>query len=178
MPQRGKKANGMPQSGKHLIGGVMARQIKRYGSRKLYDTEASRYVSLKRLAELIREGHEIQVTDNTTSVDVTAQTLAQVILEEGRKGRSPVSSSGLHELLRRGEAALSTGVSQAKQGVDRLVQASIDRLGPVKEAREEMSRLQERLEKLEASLSEIEEDRGDGDGIDTESKPVTATVEG
>jgi polyhydroxyalkanoate synthesis repressor PhaR len=137
----------------------MPRQIKRYGSRKLYDTEASRYVSLKKLAELIREGCEIQVVDNTTSEDVTAQTLAQVILEEGRKGRSPVSSSALHELLRRGEAAISTGVSQAKHGVDRLVQASIDRLGPVKEAREEMNALRSRLERLEASLAEIEGDR-------------------
>lgn len=137
----------------------MARQIKRYGSRKLYDTEESKYVSLKKLAELIRNGQEVEVIDNDTSKDVTAQTLAQVILEEGRKGRSPVSSSSLHELLRRGEAAFTTGVSQAKQGVDRLVQKSIDRLAPVKEAREEMERLRSRLENLEASLAEIEQDK-------------------
>lgn len=137
----------------------MARQIKRYGSRKLYDTEESQYVSLKKLAELIRAGVEVEVIDNDTSTDVTAQTLAQVILEEGRKGRSPVSSSGLHELLRKGEEALSTGVSQAKQGVDRLVQKSIDRLAPVREAREEMRDLRERLEALEQSLVEIETER-------------------
>ena len=134
----------------------MARQIKRYESRKLYDSEESRYVSLQELARWIRGGQEIEVLDNNTGADVTAQTLTQVILEEGRNGRSPVSSSALHQLLRKGEAALSTGVEHARQGVGRLVQASMDKLGPVREAREEMALLRSRLEKLEDSLRELE----------------------
>ena len=59
--------------------------VKRYGSRKLYDTEESRYVSLEEISAWIREGQEIRVIDNGTSEDVTAQTLTQVILEEGRR---------------------------------------------------------------------------------------------
>jgi hypothetical protein len=43
-------------------------------------------------------------------------------------------------------------MEQVQHGVDRL----IDRLGPVRKAREEMSSLRSRLEELEASLSELE----------------------
>ncbi|HUF77874.1 MAG TPA: hypothetical protein VMR44_03040, partial [Thermoanaerobaculia bacterium] len=38
----------------------------------------------------------------------------------------------------------------------RLVESSIDRLGPVRRAREEMNVLRDRLEQLEASLAELE----------------------
>ena len=64
----------------------MVRLIKRYESRKLYDTEESRYVSLEEVAEWVRAGQEVRVIDNASSGDVTAQTLTQIILDEGRKG--------------------------------------------------------------------------------------------
>ena len=159
----------------------MTRQIKRYESRKLYDTEASHYVSLEELAALIRGGEEVEVTDNSNGTDVTVQTLTQVILEEGRKGRSLVSSGALHELLRKGEAAISTGVEHARHGMDRLVQASMDKLTPVKEARSEMEKLRSRLDKLEASLVGFETD-GEKDSEGSQSNEsstdaVLATVE-
>jgi polyhydroxyalkanoate synthesis repressor PhaR len=137
----------------------MIRLIKRYGSRKLYDTEESRYVSLEELAEWIRQGQEIRVVDNKTQGDVTSQTLTQIISEEGRKGRTLLPNEVLHEMIRLGEQAFSSGVEQIQSKVDSLVKASIDRIGPVRRAREEMSRLRERLEILEASLAEIDEER-------------------
>ena len=129
----------------------MARLIKRYESRKLYDTEESRYVSLEELAEWIRSGQEIKVVDNATGLDVTGPTLTQLILEEGRGGRA-LSSDLLHDLVRVGERAVSRGVEQVQQAADRLVQKSVDRLAPVKRAREEMADLRRRLEELESSL--------------------------
>ena len=57
----------------------MVRLIKRYESRKLYDTEESRYVSLDEIAAFVRLGQEVRVVDNATSEDVTGQTLAQII---------------------------------------------------------------------------------------------------
>ena len=45
----------------------MVRLIKRYESRKLYDTEESRYVSLDEIAAWIRQGQEVRVVDNATS---------------------------------------------------------------------------------------------------------------
>ena len=138
---------------------AMIRLIKRYGSRKLYDTEESRYVSLDELAGWIRSGQQIRVIDNKTSDDVTSQTLTQIISEEGRKGTTLLPNELLHELIRIGEQAVSSGVEQLQHRMDRLVQASIDRIGPVRRAREEMGRLRERLEELERSLAAIEPDR-------------------
>ena len=68
----------------------MIRVIKRYESRKLYDTEESKYVSLDEIAAWVRSGQEIKVIDNASSDDVTSQTLAQIILDEGRNGSSIV----------------------------------------------------------------------------------------
>ncbi|MEE8278829.1 MAG: polyhydroxyalkanoate synthesis regulator DNA-binding domain-containing protein [Thermoanaerobaculia bacterium] len=134
----------------------MVRLIKRYESRKLYDTEESRYVSLDQIAEWVRQGQEVRVTDNASSDDVTSQTLTQVILEEGRNGRSRIPTELLHELVRFGGRALSSGVEQVQQGVGRVVKASIDRLGPVRQVRQEMNRLRSRLEELEESLVGLE----------------------
>ncbi|HEX2165089.1 MAG TPA: polyhydroxyalkanoate synthesis regulator DNA-binding domain-containing protein [Thermoanaerobaculia bacterium] len=137
----------------------MIRLIKRYESRKLYDTEESRYVSLEEISTWIREGQEVRVVDNATSADVTSQTLTQIILDEGRRGTSFLPSELLHELVRLGERAVSTGVEQVQHGVDRLVQAGVDRLAPVRRAREEMQRLRSQLERLESSLAHLEGDR-------------------
>jgi polyhydroxyalkanoate synthesis repressor PhaR len=136
----------------------MIRLIKRYGSRKLYDTEESRYVSLEELGNWIREGQEVQVIDNESGADVTAQTLTVIILEAGKKGTSFPSSETLHEWIRKGGRLVTNGVDQVKHGVDKIVQASIDRLGPVKQMKEETAALRERLEQLEATLSNIEEE--------------------
>jgi polyhydroxyalkanoate synthesis repressor PhaR len=134
----------------------MIRLIKRYESRKLYDTEESRYVSLDEIAGWVRQGQEVKVVDNATGSDVTSQTLTQIILDEGRRGTAFLPSDLLHELVRIGEKAVSSGMEHVQSGVDRLVQASIDRLAPVRRAREEMSGLRARLEQLEASLAELE----------------------
>jgi len=134
----------------------MIRLIKRYESRKLYDTEESRYVSLEEIAAWVRQGQEVRVVDNATGADVTPQTLTQIILDEGRRGTSFLPSELLHDLVRMGERAMATGKEQLAQGVDRLVAASIDHLAPVRRAREEMTGLRSRLEQLEASLSELE----------------------
>lgn len=134
----------------------MIRLIKRYESRKLYDTEESRYVSLDEIAEWVRTGQDIRVVDNASSDDVTAQTLTQIILEEGRNGRSRIPTEVLRDLVRFGERALTSGVDHVQQSMDKMVRASIDRLGPVRQAREEMTRLRTRLEELEESLVELE----------------------
>jgi polyhydroxyalkanoate synthesis repressor PhaR len=137
----------------------MPRTVKRYESRKLYDSQESRYVSLQEIAAWIRDGQEIEVIDNATDEVVTSQTLAQIILDEGRSGRSRLSPELLHDLVRASGEKISSGVTQVQKGLNRLVQASFDRLGPVKEAREEMSALRQRLDELETTLTSLEEGR-------------------
>lgn len=150
----------------------MVRLIKRYESRKLYDTEESRYVSLEEIGRWVREGQEVRVVDNATSDDVTAQTLAQVILEEGKSGRFRVPSEVLHELIRRGEEIISDRVEKVQARVDRLVEASVDRFGPVRSVRQEMGELRSRLEDLEASLRELETESEVGAADETSHQRV------
>jgi polyhydroxyalkanoate synthesis repressor PhaR len=149
----------------------MIRLIKRYESRKLYDTEESRYVSLEEISTWIRQGQEVRVVDNATASDVTSQTLTQIILDEGRRGTSFLPSELLHDLVRLGERAMSNGLEQVQHGVDRLVQASIDRLAPVRRAREEMTSLRSRLEQLEVSLAELEKEPAAGTATSAAPEP-------
>ncbi len=55
--------------------------LKKYSNRRLYDSEASRYITLEEAAERVRLGESIQVTDAKTGRDLTQVTLAQLILE-------------------------------------------------------------------------------------------------
>lgn len=62
-----------------------AKVIKRYANRKLYDTERSCYVTLDEISTMIKEGEEVRVIDNKSKDDLTAVTLAQIIVEEEKK---------------------------------------------------------------------------------------------
>jgi polyhydroxyalkanoate synthesis repressor PhaR len=59
--------------------------IKRYPNRKLYNTQTRGYVRLESVAELIRQGHEIQVIDHVSGEDLTAVILSQIILDQEKK---------------------------------------------------------------------------------------------
>ena len=50
--------------------------IKRYPNRKLYDTDAKRYITLNEIATIIRAGGEVVVMDHATDEDLTVGSLA------------------------------------------------------------------------------------------------------
>lgn len=81
--------------------------IKKYANRRLYDTEQRAFVSLGQIAQLIREGRDVQVRDEKTGEDVTAFVLTQIILEEARKKSLLLPVSLLSLLIRSGTAVLS-----------------------------------------------------------------------
>jgi len=138
----------------------MIREIKRYENRKLYEPGEKRYVSLEELAQLVRQGDEIQVVDNATGEDITTQTLTKIISEAGQQGGS-LPADLLHDLVRWGGRVITTSREQVEKQLDRLVEASLERLAPVREAREEMARLEQRLAQLESRLAELKgEDHG------------------
>jgi polyhydroxyalkanoate synthesis repressor PhaR len=130
--------------------------IRRYDSRKLYDPTARRYVSLEEIAARIRGGEEVEVLDNVTGENVTASTLMQIILEEGRSGRSRLPSEMLHDLVRVSGEKVSTGVGQVQTTMNRLMRHSLDRLAPIREAKRDIARLEERLRQLEGTLSKLD----------------------
>ena len=74
--------------------------IKRYPNRKLYDTEAKRYVTLENIALMIQDGREVQVIDHETGEDLTNLTLSQIIFEQEKKGSGFLPRSLLTNLVR------------------------------------------------------------------------------
>ena len=62
--------------------------IKKYANRRLYDTESSSYITLDRLAAMIREGRDFEVVDAKTGDDITHQVLTQIIMDEEARGGS------------------------------------------------------------------------------------------
>lgn len=76
------------------------RLIRRYGNRKLYDPQTRRYVTLEELAGLIADGHELCVLDQKTGQDLTNPTLAQVLLEEMKRGADRIPRQVLTRLIR------------------------------------------------------------------------------
>lgn len=57
--------------------------IKKYENRRLYDTDASRYVNLDDIARMVAEDIEISVLDVKTGRDLTREILLQIVLEAG-----------------------------------------------------------------------------------------------
>ncbi len=82
--------------------------IKRYANRKLYDTEARRYVTLDDVAEAIRRGEDVRVVDHVTGADMTSTTLLQVIFEEEKKIGGLLPQVALTRLIRAGGEAVSS----------------------------------------------------------------------
>ncbi|MCB9729324.1 MAG: polyhydroxyalkanoate synthesis repressor PhaR [Deltaproteobacteria bacterium] len=75
--------------------------VRKYGNRRLYRTDESRYVTLEELAELVRDDVPFEVHDAKSGDDLTGVVLAQVILEQekaGEGGSLPVAL--LRQLIR------------------------------------------------------------------------------
>jgi len=118
----------------------MLRLIKRYGNRKLYDTQQSAYITLDAIAALVRGGHDVRVIDNDTGADLTALVFAQIIVEEQKKksGSGLLSMPALRWIIQEGEAriqeflervdksreAIDNVRDMAEKGVERLVKRS------------------------------------------------------
>jgi polyhydroxyalkanoate synthesis repressor PhaR len=74
--------------------------IKKYANRRLYDTESSAYITLDRLAQMVREGREFEVVDAKTGDDITRQVLTQIIVdEEARGGETMLPINFLKQLI-------------------------------------------------------------------------------
>jgi polyhydroxyalkanoate synthesis repressor PhaR len=89
--------------------------IKKYGNRRLYDTDASRYITMDELADKIRGGAEVRVVEAKTGEDLTQATLTQIIVESrGASKLLPVSL--LTQMIRMGDDALAEFLGQYMTG--------------------------------------------------------------
>ncbi len=74
--------------------------IKRYASRRLYNTETSDYVTLEDIAGFIRAGRDVSIVDLKTGDDLTRQYLLQIITEHESKGENMLPINVLTDLVR------------------------------------------------------------------------------
>lgn len=79
----GSSAAAGAQAGEAVTSPVV---VKKYANRRLYNTEASSYVTLDDLAKMVREGRDFVVYDAKTGDDITRSVLTQIIVEEESKG--------------------------------------------------------------------------------------------
>ena len=97
--------------------------IKRYANRKLYNTQTSRYITLKGIAELIEANQDVRVIDNETGEDITSVALSQILVDSERSNRS-VPGTLLSDLIHRGGdalyGALRKGVGDASDSIEDL----------------------------------------------------------
>ncbi|MCU4654650.1 polyhydroxyalkanoate synthesis repressor PhaR [Roseibacterium sp. SDUM158016] len=74
--------------------------IKRYASRRLYNTETSDYVTLEDIAGFIREGREVKIVDLKSGDELTRQYLLQIVAEHESRGESVLPIAVLTDLVR------------------------------------------------------------------------------
>jgi polyhydroxyalkanoate synthesis repressor PhaR len=74
--------------------------VKRYASRRLYNTETSDYVTLEDIAGFIREGRDVQIIDLKSGDDLTRQYLLQIIADHESRGDNVLPVNVLTDLVR------------------------------------------------------------------------------
>ena len=130
----------------------MSRIVKRYSNRKLYDTESSTYITLEDVEEMVREGEEVQIVDNSSGEDITSATLAHIVLEQQKVNPSfPVSV--LRGIIQYGEeffTRLQWPVTQVRQEFRRRAE-SLGEGGRairefIEETRASLEQMQDRLD--------------------------------
>jgi polyhydroxyalkanoate synthesis repressor PhaR len=156
----------------------MPRVVKRYANRKLYDTTTSRYVALDDIAAMVRSGEEVEVTENETGADLTAVTLAQIILEDERQKKNLLSLPLLRQIVRygdrladatnRGIEALGEMRERAERRVSEIVNEGPTLLDDVlTNSRQRIDDLQRRIDEgLKQSMERLRSAPGVGPELD------------
>lgn len=144
--------------------------IKKYANRKLYDTQTSRYITLEGIADLVRDGHSIQVVDRDTGQDLTQVVLSQIVLSEEKRGPARLVDAGAGAIQERGQALLdyvrrtlnvpgdlANQVERRRGDLEAMVDEAIERaLRRLRiPSRHDIDRVNERIDKLTADLRKV-----------------------
>ena len=81
-------------------------KFKKYANRRLYDMANSKYVTIAHVAEMIRQGHQVEIFDAKTKDDVTAFILTQILLEESKNKNVLLPVPLLHLIIQYGDNLL------------------------------------------------------------------------
>ena len=145
--------------------------IKKYANRKLYDTQTSRYITLEGIADLVRDGRDIQVVDRDTGQDITQVILSQIVLSEEKRGPTRLMDAGADAIQERGQALLDyvrktlnvpgdlvSQVERRRGDLEAIVDDAIERaLRRLRiPSRHDVDRLNERMDQLSAQLKRLD----------------------
>jgi len=93
--------------------------IKKYENRRLYDTTNSRYINQDEVAQMIRDGYEVQVVDAATGEDLTRLVLTQIIVEDAKEPGSAFPLDILRQMVAAsGRATQETTLKYMKAFLD------------------------------------------------------------
>lgn len=131
--------------------------IKRYHNRKLYDTVDSCYVTLEDISDMIRQGEDVRIIDNTSKEDLTAMTLAQIIFEEQKKKTTMLPMGAFRQIIQSSGEVLKDIVarefSHVKEFVDDKVKPTVTNIQNIPSVQAELESLKKRVMKIEEFLS-------------------------
>lgn len=113
--------------------------IRKYSDRRLYNTVSSRYVKLKDIARMVRNGVDVRVVDGRTGKDLTHVIMTQIIVEDAKERKVALPLQLLTQIVRASDKAthdfltwylnntldlyqkaqntVSTGLSEAKDAI-------------------------------------------------------------
>ncbi|TRW98442.1 polyhydroxyalkanoate synthesis repressor PhaR [Paracoccus sp. M683] len=116
--------------------------IKRYASRRLYNTETSDYVTLEDIAAFIREGREVKIVDLKSGDDLTRQYLLQIVADHESRGENVLPIDVLTDLVR-------SYTTQAQSVVPQFLAASFEML------REGQSKMMENMSTMRNPMASM-----------------------
>ena len=93
--------------------------IKKYENRRLYDTSGSRYVNLDEVAQMVRDGIDVQVVDAYSGEDLTRVILTQIIMEGAKDRDSTFPLDMLRQMI------ISSGAF-SQEAVLKYMKATLD----------------------------------------------------
>lgn len=140
---------------------MAARVIRKYGNRRLYDTVGKCYVNLDEIAQMIREGNEVQIVDAKTGEDLTRAILTQIIVEETRTRNGGLPLEVLRELVALSDKAkhdifdfyLQTALETYRKAQHAPVDLMRRFFAPAPREDAEVQELRRRIEELEKRLA-------------------------
>lgn len=153
--------------------------IKRYASRRLYNSETSDYVTLDDISGFIRDGRDVEIVDLKSGDDLTRQYLLQIIAEHESKGDNVLPTNVLTDLVRSySEGAqsvvpdfLAASFDMLRDGQAKMMESMSQPMGAMP-GLDQIKQQQEAFMKTmmggwaAATSSEPEPEKGDGSELD------------
>jgi polyhydroxyalkanoate synthesis repressor PhaR len=154
--------------------------IRKYSDRRLYNTATSRYVKLKDIARMVRDGVDVRVVDGRSGKDLTHIIMTQIIVEDAKERQIALPLQLLTQLVRASDKAthdfltwylnnaldlyqkaqttVSTGLTEAKNAVSSPLDFVRNLLpgnpSPTVPEGGEVEKLRRRVEQLQARLAQ------------------------